>query len=159
MDESRLVRLLRAFETLRTPWDGGSSLESATTGGLRLVEAYIRAGHRTRAQTLVERILASSRETGYRYHESIALRLFGELLLPIEPAVSAEYLDRALEILGLIGARNDVASALATKGELRRASGDLSEAGHLLQRVSLRCPPSARVGTGMEPFRDLPQRV
>ncbi len=102
--------------------------------GLRLAEAYFRLGHHARAREFLQRILASNRESGYRYHEGIALRLLGEVLLSTEPEVAGEYLDQALEVLSLIGARNDLAAALAVKGELQRISGNHAEARHLFHR-------------------------
>jgi len=62
------------------------------------------------------------------------LRLLGEVLLSTEPEVAGEYLDQALEVLSLIGARNDLAAALAVKGELQRISGNHAEARHLFHR-------------------------
>jgi tetratricopeptide (TPR) repeat protein len=101
---------------------------------LRLSEAYLRLGHHARARALLEGILAGSRESGYRYHEGIALRLLGEVLMPTESELAVGYLDQALEVLSLIGARNDLAVALAAKGQLRRISGNHAEARDLLQR-------------------------
>jgi tetratricopeptide (TPR) repeat protein len=102
--------------------------------GLRLAEAYVRLGQHGRARDLVERILACDRASGYRYHEGIALRVLSEVLLPSEPELAAECVEQALEVLTPIGARNDVAAALAVKGELRRMSGNHAEARELLQR-------------------------
>jgi len=102
--------------------------------GLRLAEGYLRQGERPRAQALLQRILASSQEIGYRYHEGIAFRLLGELLGSTEAASAAEYLDRALAIFEQVGGRNDFATTLAAKAELRRITGDGTEARSLLER-------------------------
>ncbi len=102
--------------------------------GLRLAEGYLRLGERPRARALLERILASSQEIGYRYHEGIAFRLFGELLGSTEAVAAAEYLDRALAVFEQVGARNDFATTLAAKAELRRSTGDSIEARSLFER-------------------------
>jgi len=78
-------------------------------------------------RAFLERILAIDRDSGYRYHEGIALRLLAEVLMHSDPAAADKYLDDALGVLTFVGARNDIAAALAIKGKLRHAAGHPNE--------------------------------
>jgi tetratricopeptide (TPR) repeat protein len=102
--------------------------------GLRLAEAYIRHGDAARARTLLERILVTDRDSGYRYHEAIALRLLGGLSLPTNPVTAEELLNDAIDICHEIGALNDLACAFAAKAEVHRVVGNHASARQLLDR-------------------------
>src|SRR2546428_9545632 len=59
---------------------------------LWLAEAYLRQGEPSRAQKLVEEVLATSRERSYRHLEGVAHRLLGECQTPDDAARGALYL-------------------------------------------------------------------
>ncbi len=74
----------------------------------------------------------------------------GECLAPEDPVAAEPYVETAMEILGRIGARNDLARAMVTRAALRQAAGDVGDS-----------PPAARpsreifheLGTLDEPAR------
>ncbi len=102
---------------------------------LWLAEGYLRQGQERRAQRLLEEILTTSRERGYRHLEGVAHRLLGECLTPDDPARAAIHLAEALRILEEIGSRNEFAKTLAAKGGLRRSAEDSDEARQFLERA------------------------
>jgi len=95
---------------------------------------YIRQGATRQAKLLLEDILATAREFGYRRIEGLALRLLGESLAHDDPA-AADHLEAARRILEEIGARNEVAKAFTNLASSRRAAGAREEARRLLQRA------------------------
>ncbi len=102
---------------------------------LCLGDGYLRRGERLRARAIFEEVLTTSRELGYRHLEGIAHRLLGESLVPDNPAAAAHELEKAIPILEEVEARNEVAKALVTQAELRRAAGDPGGARELLERA------------------------
>jgi tetratricopeptide (TPR) repeat protein len=102
---------------------------------LWLAEAWLRQGEGERARALVDDVLATSRQMGYRHLEGVALRLLGESLVSREPAAAREALDAAQRLLESLGARNDVAKTLAARAVLARRSGDHDEARTLSSRA------------------------
>ncbi|MBI4611941.1 MAG: sigma 54-interacting transcriptional regulator [Candidatus Rokubacteria bacterium] len=103
--------------------------------GLWLSEGYLRQAERPQARYVVEEVLATSREVGYRHVVGAAYRLLGECLSLEDPAVAAGHLDAAVQILEEIGAHNELAKALVAQAELRRACGDSAAARLLLERA------------------------
>jgi tetratricopeptide (TPR) repeat protein len=103
--------------------------------GLLLAEGHLRRGDRAVARPLIEGLLETSRALGYLHFEGTARWLLGECLAS-EGSVSAEpYVETAMEILGRIGARNDLARAMVTRAALRQAAGDLATARELLEQA------------------------
>ncbi len=102
---------------------------------LYLGDGYLRQGERAKARAVLEGVLATSREVGYRHFEGIALRLLGESFLPDDPGVAGPYLDAAERILGEIGVRNEHAKTLVAQAELRRSADDPAGARALLARA------------------------
>ena len=102
---------------------------------LRLAEGYLRQEDRSRAQTLLDDVLAVSRELGYRYFEGRAELLLAECLLSDDPDGAAAHLRSATSILTAVGARNDLGKALLVQAELRRRAGDPQDARKLLERA------------------------
>jgi class 3 adenylate cyclase/tetratricopeptide (TPR) repeat protein len=101
--------------------------------GYWLVEGYLRRGERSRARALITEILPAGREESRRA-EGVGERLLGESLMLEDPAAAANHLEVAAQILEDIGARNELAKALAALGEIREAQGDASGARQLLER-------------------------
>jgi tetratricopeptide (TPR) repeat protein len=93
-----------------------------------LGEGYLRQGRRAEARDLFTRVLATSREAGYRHFEGISQRLLGESLIAEDPAAAAENLDAALRVLEQVGARNEIAKTMAARAELQRVLGDIEAA-------------------------------
>jgi hypothetical protein len=60
----------------------------------------------------------------------------GECLVSAAPAAAEPYLKTAMEILGRIGARNDLGRAMVTCAALRQAAGDLTSARRLLDQAA-----------------------
>ena len=52
----------------------------------------------------------------------------GQILAPEAPVTAELYVETAIEILGRIGARNDVARALVTRAALHQSAGDAAAA-------------------------------
>jgi len=99
-----------------------------------LVEGYLRQGARAQARAIAEEILENSRGVSRRF-EGVSERLLAEVLLPEDPAAAAGHLDAATRILEDVGARNELARALATRAELERAAGDIAGARQFLERA------------------------
>jgi tetratricopeptide (TPR) repeat protein len=100
---------------------------------LWLAEALIRRGDRPFAVPILEEILATSREYGYRHLEGVVERLLGEALAPAPQA--ATHLERGRQILEAIGARNDVAKVLTVQAEVLVARGDVHGARRALEEA------------------------
>ena len=95
---------------------------------LWLAEGHLRRRDRAAARPLIEGVLATSREMGYLHFEGAASWLMGESLAPEAPVTAELYVETAIEILGRIGARNDVARALVTRAALHQSAGDAAAA-------------------------------
>lgn len=76
---------------------------------LRLGEAYLRQGERLRARSFFQEVLAISQESGYRHLAGVAERFLGESLVVEDPAAAAVHLAEAVQRLGKVGARNEMA--------------------------------------------------
>src|SRR5262249_54860544 len=90
-----------------------------------LAEGYLRPGERVRAQALIEKTLESSRGVSPRL-EALTERLLGEVLMPHD--VAGGHLDAAMRTFEELGARNELAKALATRAGVQRAAGDIAGA-------------------------------
>jgi tetratricopeptide (TPR) repeat protein len=102
---------------------------------LRLAEGYIRRGDHALASPLIESVLETGRKTRYVHFEGLACWLMGECLAPEAPASAEPYVETAMEILGRIGARNDLARAMVTRAALRQSAGDVAAARRLLDQA------------------------
>jgi class 3 adenylate cyclase/tetratricopeptide (TPR) repeat protein len=125
---AELAEAVRWFEGAGLPY-------SRAWFGLWLAEGYLRQGDAGRARALLEGIVSTARESGYRRIEGLALRLLGDALAIEEPAVAANHLEAARRILDDIGARGELAKTLVTLASLRRVAGDRAEALRLLERA------------------------
>jgi class 3 adenylate cyclase/tetratricopeptide (TPR) repeat protein len=103
---------------------------------LLLVEGYLRRGDRSHARPLIEGVIETSRNLGYLHFEGVACWVMGECLAPEAPASAEPYIETAMDILGRIGARNDLARAMVTRAALRQAAGDLATARELLEQAA-----------------------
>jgi class 3 adenylate cyclase/tetratricopeptide (TPR) repeat protein len=104
---------------------------------LRLAEGYLRRGDRAIARPLIENVLETSRETGYWHFEGLGSWLLAEYSAPEDAASAEAHIERAIEILERIGARNDLARANLTRAALQQAVGDVTGARDLLDRADL----------------------
>ena len=84
-----------------------------------LAEGYVRLEASGQARRLLDEILATSRELGYRHLEGVACRLLAECLAATAPAAAAEHLREAVSILQSVGSKSELAKAwvLATTFE------------------------------------------
>ncbi|MBI3636203.1 MAG: hypothetical protein HY216_08320 [Candidatus Rokubacteria bacterium] len=103
--------------------------------GVRLAEAHVAAGNEAAARTVAEDIRATSRQLGYAFMEGIAERVLGEVLSGEDPVAAAAHLQSSEEILGRIGARNELARTLTARGSLLQAAGDRGGARVLFERA------------------------
>ena len=90
---------------------------------LWLAEGQLAQGQRLEALAMLEAVLVTTRENGYRHLEGVGERLMGEALGPQNPR-AGEHLDTAAHILNEVGARNDVAKLLVVRAAHHRATGD-----------------------------------
>ena len=95
---------------------------------LWLAEGHLRRRDRAAARPLIEGVLATSREMGYLHFEGAASWLMGKSLAPEAPVTAELYVETAIEILGRIGAHNNVARALVTRAALHQSAGDAAAA-------------------------------
>ena len=102
---------------------------------LWLAEAYLCKHDRAAARTLLDDVLATSREAGYVHLEGVAYWLLGECLAPESPRAAEDCLDTAMGILDRVGAQNDLARAIVSRAALRRGAGDIETARQLLERA------------------------
>ena len=123
---------------------------------LWLAEGHLRRGDRAIARSLIERVLETSRNTGYLHFDGLACWLMGECVALEAPPAAEPYIETAIEILERIGARNDLARAMVTRAALRQAAGDLATARELLDRADA---IFQELGTLDEPARVLAARV
>src|SRR5262249_59895704 len=102
---------------------------------LWLAEGHLRRGDRDAARSLLEAVLAMSREAGYAQLEGLACWLIGECLAAEAPAAAEPNVEMAMGILGRIGGRNDLARAMITRAALRQTAADVATARALLDRA------------------------
>ena len=93
-----------------------------TQCGLWLAEARLQLGEAERARALVEGLLATCREVGYRHLQGIAHRLLGECIGA--GALAAGHLETARRLLERVGARNELGKALRARAEVARRDGE-----------------------------------
>jgi class 3 adenylate cyclase/tetratricopeptide (TPR) repeat protein len=136
------IKAGRIDEGIAALSDGLSWFESShmrwthTIGAVWLAEGYLRRGDRAGARPLIERVLATSRATGYLHYEGRACWLMGEYLTAEAPAAAEDYVETAMRIFERVGARNDLAKAMATRAALRQRGGDVATARQLLGDAS-----------------------
>jgi len=108
-----------------------------TIGAVWLAEGYLRRGDRASARPLIERVLATSRATGYLHYEGRACWLMGEYLAADAPAAAEDHVETAMRIFESVGARNDLAKAMLTRAALRQRAGDIAAARRLLEAANV----------------------
>jgi class 3 adenylate cyclase/tetratricopeptide (TPR) repeat protein len=106
-----------------------------TIGAVWLAEGYLRRGDRAGARPLIERVLATSRATGYLHYEGRACWLMGEYLADDAPAAAEDHVETAMRIFESVGARNDLAKAMVTRAVLRQRAGDFAAARQLFEQA------------------------
>jgi tetratricopeptide (TPR) repeat protein len=107
-----------------------------TIGAVWLAEGCLRRGDRAVARPLIERVLATSRATGYLHYEGRACWLMSECLAADAPAAAEDHVETAMRIFERVGARNDLARAMVTRAALRQRAGDVATARRLLGEAS-----------------------
>jgi class 3 adenylate cyclase/tetratricopeptide (TPR) repeat protein len=108
-----------------------------TIGAVWLAEGYLRRGDRAGARPLIERVLATSRATGYLHYEGRACWLMGEYLAADAPAAAEDHVETAMRIFERVGARNDLAKAMVTRAALRQRARDIAAARQLLEAANV----------------------
>jgi tetratricopeptide (TPR) repeat protein len=97
---------------------------------LWLVEGHLLCGDVGRARLLAVDVLNESRVAGYRHIEGWACWLMSDCL-DRDSGAAEEYVEQAIRIFEAIGARNDLAKALATRAGLLWRAGNPVDARQL----------------------------
>src|SRR5262249_14782985 len=90
---------------------------------LWLAEGQLALGQRSEARALLETVVTTTHEKGYRHLEGAAERVLAEALGPVDPETPG-HVARAALLLEEVGARNDVAKLLVAQARIRQAAGD-----------------------------------
>jgi tetratricopeptide (TPR) repeat protein len=129
--DARMIRSIRAYGWIRsneiergtieleeeTRWFEGSNLKYTWSYfTLWLSEAYLLSGRKEHALSLAKAALATAEALSYRHLQGFAYRLKAEILAQSHEALTS--VDRAIEILRDVGARNDLAKAYLVKAGL-----------------------------------------
>jgi tetratricopeptide (TPR) repeat protein len=101
---------------------------------LWLAEGHLALGQRADARAVLDTVLATTREKGYRHLEGVAERLQAEALGPSDSEALA-HLVRATSLLEQVGARNDLAKVLVVRAGFCRAAGDCAGARATLEQA------------------------
>jgi class 3 adenylate cyclase/tetratricopeptide (TPR) repeat protein len=131
------------FETSRMRW-------TEAIGGVWLAEGHLRGRDYASARPLIEELLNTCRTAGYLHYEGRACWLLGECLAAENLEAAENYVETAIRIFERVGARNDLAKAMATQAALRQRAGALEAAEHLLRAAHA---IFQRLGTLDEPIR------
>ena len=100
---------------------------------LWLVEGQLALGRVGEARAVLEGVLDTTVNNGYRHLEGVAERLLGDAL-GSDPA-ALDHLDRAETILREVGARNDLAKVFVARAAHHTATGDVAQARENLERA------------------------
>jgi tetratricopeptide (TPR) repeat protein len=122
---AEMQEALAWFESSHMRW-------TQVIGAVWLAEGHLRRGDRATAQPLIDRILNTSRATGYLQYEGRGCWLMAECLARDAPLAAEDFADAAIRIFQSIGARNDLAKAMITCAALRQRQGDAAAARQLL---------------------------
>jgi len=132
-------------------WFGTSRMRwTEAIGGVWLAEGHLRLGDYANARSLIEELLNTCRIAGYFHYEGRACWLMGECLAAENLEAAENYVDTAIRMFEQVGARNDLAKAMATQAALRQRAGALETAEHLLRAAHT---IFQRLGTLDEPIR------
>jgi tetratricopeptide (TPR) repeat protein len=129
-----MIRSIRAYGRIRgrehvdagvrelqeeTSWFQSSNLRYTWTHfSLWLAEGYLLLGRTDEALDLAKAALAASETLGYRHLQGFAHRVIGEIMMGADADAAAKSLGRAIEILGAVGALNDLAKAYVLQARL-----------------------------------------
>ena len=100
---------------------------------LWLAEGHLALGQAAEARRVLEVVLDTTINNGYRHLEGVTERLLGEAV-GVDPG-ALEHLDRATAVLQEVGARNDVAKVLVARAVYHAATGDIARAREGLERA------------------------
>jgi class 3 adenylate cyclase/tetratricopeptide (TPR) repeat protein len=147
--DTAMVRAVRGYGLVKAGdvADGLSELGEAVTWferselhytrslfALWLAEGRLAAGQRSEARALLEAVLTTTRDKGYRHLEGVAERLLAETLGP-ETAAGGDHLAVATRILDEVDARNDLGKALVAEARRAQATGDTAGARACLEQA------------------------
>ncbi len=111
---------------------------------LWLAEGHLLHGDLASARPLIDEVLNTSRETGYRHLEGLACWLMADCLRREASAAAGDCVETAMRIFEQVGARNDLARAIVTRAALRQAAGDINTARALIDQA---CEVFGALGT------------
>jgi len=145
-------RAVEALESIVPHYDA-QMLLAILWNGTNLGEAYLRVGRLSEARTTLRAVVENAEASGMRFYQACALRLLGECASatagdPETRQDAVRYFERAIALLGEIGAENELAFAHAAYGRLCRESNDNDEARRHLTRAA---EIFERLGTLAEP--------
>jgi hypothetical protein len=116
------------FESSRMRW-------THVIGAVWLAEGHLRRGDHATARPLIEDLLGTCRSAGYFHYEGRGCWLMAECLAREAPAIAEDYVETAIRIFELVGARNDLAKAMVTQAASRQRAGDVTKARRLLHQA------------------------
>lgn len=117
-----------------------------------LAEAYLSADNKNKALEVVNNILGTIRDSGYRYWEGVHSRILGELCDKTEFKKAKKYIEDSIRILKNVGAKNELAKSYFSLGRLYKEKGEkdkakkyITQALHIFEKLgTLHEPEKAR---------------
>jgi class 3 adenylate cyclase/tetratricopeptide (TPR) repeat protein len=147
--DAAMIRAVRAYGLVKTgdvaagtaelaeavAWFERSQLHyTRSLFALWLAEGHLALGQRSEARAVLDTVVASTRQNGYRHLEGVAGRLVAEALGPEDPA-ALDHLALATRILEEVGARNEIAKVLVARAGCHRAAGNVAAARTALEQA------------------------
>jgi len=93
-----------------------------------LAEAYLSNNNKNKALEVVNNILGTIRDSGYRFWEGVHYRILGELCDKTEFKKAKNYIEDSIRILKKIGAKNELAKSYFSLGRLYKEKGEKDKA-------------------------------
>jgi tetratricopeptide (TPR) repeat protein len=116
---------LPILDAMRGALSASGLVPAALFGGIELGAAYLAVGRSDAARETLTACHALAVQGQLRYFQGRAARLLGELAVAGEDLKQASaHFEEAIDVLGSIGARHDLALAYAARGRLHLRRGD-----------------------------------
>ena len=117
-----------------------------------LAEAYLSINNKDKALEVINNILGTIRDSGYKYWEGVHYRILGELCNRTEFKKAKKYIEDSIRILKIVGAKNELAKSYFSLGRLYREKGEkdkakkyVTQALHIFEKLgTLHEPEKAR---------------
>jgi tetratricopeptide (TPR) repeat protein len=93
-----------------------------------LAEAYLSTNNKDKALEILNNILGTIRDSGYRYWEGVHHRILGELCDKTEFKNAKNYIEDSIRILKKVGAKNELAKSYLSLGRIYKEKGEKDKA-------------------------------